>query len=162
MSRLKELTDYKNKIIQRLVGNQNICKAVFYQNRDFLDKPDIDYAEKGLIYSNIFPFDFIPTTNEELKIMKTYITLSVTDYKKARNTEFRAGNIFINAFTHKNLYLTDYGFLRIDYLISEIDQLLSDERGIGIGKLEFIGMKEYKINNDLLGSYLQYRPIDFS
>ncbi|MNZ99586.1 hypothetical protein D3C78_1189180 [compost metagenome] len=160
MSRLKELTDYKNTIVQRLVGNQEICKAVFYQNSDFLEQPDVDYT--NLLYSNIYPYDFVPSTDEMLSIMKTYIALSVTDYRKASGAQFKAGNVFVRVFTHKNLYRTDYDFLRVDYLVSKIDELLSGERGIGIGKLEFVGMKEYSINSDYMGTYLHYRPVDFS
>lgn len=162
MSRLKELTDYKNTILIRLVGNQDICKAVFYQNQNFLEQPDVDYKEVGLIHSNIYPYDFIPSTAEELKDTKTYITLSVTDYRKASGNQFRAGNVFVKVFAHKTLFRTSYDFLRVDFIVSKIEELLGGKRGIGIGELEFIGMKEYQVNGDYLGTYLHYRPVDFS
>lgn len=161
MSRLKELTSYKNTILQRLVSDQEVCKAVFYQHSNFLEQPDIDDYD-DILYSNIYPYDFLPTTAEELATKKTYITMSVTDYRPASGSRFRAGNIFIKVFTHKDLYQTDYGYLRVDYLISAIDELFSSERGIGIGKLGFMGMKEFQINGDYLGTYLHYRPVDFN
>ncbi|ALS22308.1 hypothetical protein [Paenibacillus naphthalenovorans] len=159
MSRLKELTKYKNTIIERLVGNQNICKAVFYQDRSFLEKPDV--APEQLLYENIYPYNYIPENADNLSVAKTYITISITDYRKAGSIKFKAGNIFINVITHKDLFRTDYGFLRTDYLISEIDDLFEGKRGVGIGTLEFMGAKEITINEQYMGAYLHYRPVDF-
>lgn len=159
MSRLKELTEYKNTIITRILESQNILKAVHYRNSDFLDKENIEDYDK-VLFSNIYPFNYIPTTEEELKEKKIYITISVTDYRKAGSVHFNAGNIFIYTFMHKDLFRTDYGFLRTDYIISEIHDLMDQKRDIGMGKLEFVGMKEVGINNDYQGAVLQYRPVD--
>jgi hypothetical protein len=162
MSRLRELSEYKNTIIQRLVGNMNILKAVYYQNENFLEQPDV--STDKVLYSNIFPYNFIPSTDEELRTMKTYITLSISDYKKAGGPQFKAGNIFINVFTHKNLFRTNYGVLRVDYIISEVDEIMNSKRGLGLGQLEFVGMKDSYFTSDYnyLGSTLHYRPVDFN
>lgn len=160
MSRLREISQYKNTILQRLVENQNICKAVYYQEINYLEQPEV--AIDQVLYNNIFPFPFIPTSDSELKIKKTYITLTLSNYQKAGSVQFKAGNIFINAYTHKDLFRTNYNCLRIDYLISEIDEMLNGDRGIGIGKLEFVGLKDSYFATDYLGSTLQYRPVDFN
>lgn len=157
MSRLKELTEYKNTIIERLVGNQNVCKAVYYQDRNFLDKPDV--SPDQLIYENIYPYNFVLTSEESLKIKKTYITLSLTDFRSAGGVFFKAGYINIGVFCHKDLFRTDYGFLRTDFLVSEIDEMLNSKRGIGIGELQFVGMRELMINESYIGNTIQYRPV---
>ncbi|OME41416.1 hypothetical protein [Paenibacillus odorifer] len=161
MSGFKKITEYKNTLIQRILSKENILKAIYYQDKSFLEKESVEFDK--IIYSNVFPFDFIPTNESELKEIRTYVTLSVTDYRPAgKGAIYRAGSVIVRIFTHKDLFQTDYGHTRVDYLASEVDEQLSDERGVGIGKLEFVGMKEYVVNNEYQGVYLQYRPIDFS
>jgi len=165
VSALKELTDYRNTIIQRIVGNQSIVKALYYNDIDFLDKPDLDSKtiKSKLLFSNIFPFNFIPTSDEELKLAKSYITISITDVKPTqRGVKFNSGSIFVSILLHRDSFKTDYGYLRSDFLISEVHDLLNQQEGIGMGKLEFKGMREYSINADYHGNILHYRPVDFN
>jgi len=136
-------------------------KAIYYQNSNFLEQPDIIDAS-SLVYSNIYPFNFVPSTDEELKTVKTYVTLSVTGYRPARSVSFNASTIIARIFMHKNLFRTDYGCLRTDYLASEIHDLLDKKDGIGIGKLEFSGADEFSIHPNYHGIWLKYSPKDWN
>ncbi|OME55387.1 hypothetical protein BSK59_12975 [Paenibacillus odorifer] len=159
MSRLKELTEFKNTIIQRIVSNQDILKAVYYRDQNFLNQPNVD--NESVLYKNIFPYNFIPSSPEEVGQVKTYITLSITDYKPVGGSRFRAGSVYIYTFSHKSLFKVDLptGDLRVDFIVAGLDEMLSDKRGIGIGELEFVGMKEYIVNQDYQGYVLHYRPV---
>lgn len=156
MSRLSELTDYRNIIITRLTSDQEILKAVYHNHLNFLSMPDV--LVEDVMYKNIFPFYYVPGIDEK---MKSYINISLTDYRKAGNVKFKAGRILIYVITHKELFRTDYGCLRTDYLVSKIDHLFDGKRGIGLGELEFMGMREVVINEHFLGNCLEYRPVDF-
>lgn len=161
MSRLKELTSYKNTIIDRICGNDDLLKAVYYTDEDYLSKDSVNVED--VLFRNIYPFDYTPSSDELLAVRSTYITLSITDYNKGGNGGFfNAGSIFVRVFAHKDLLKTAYPMLRVDYLISEIDELLNGQPGIGMGKLEFIGAKEFILNENYYGMYLHYRPVDFS
>lgn len=165
MSALKELTDYKNTIIERLIGNQNLIKALYYSHSNYEEQPDLSVSEimSKVLYSNIFPFNFIPTSKEELETVKGYLTISVTDIRPTkRGVHFNSGSIYLFVYMHKNMFKTDYGYLRTDFIASEIHGLLNQKSGIGIGKLEFLGMKETSINSDFHGIILHYRPVEFN
>jgi len=159
ISRLQDLSKDKMTIIERILSSQGICKALKYTSSNFLDQPDIvDPSE--LIMDKIYPYYRIPETSSEAS---SYILFSFRNYRLTKGgNKFKSGLIQIFAITHKSLITTDYGFLRYDYIISEIDKLMNDVRGIGIGKLEFDKMDEIYINNDYLGSYIAYKPYEWN
>jgi len=165
MSALRELTEYKNTIVERIIKNQNLVKALYYSHSNYEEQPDLSFDEikNKVLYSNIFPFNFIPTGKDELKNVKGYLTISVTDIRPTKNgVHFNSGSIFISVYIHKDMFRTDYGYLRTDFIASEIHELLNQKSGIGIGKLEFKGMREASINSDYHGVILHYRPVEFN
>lgn len=165
MSALKELTDYKNTIIERIVGNQNVIKALYYSHSDYESQPDLSVEEimDKVLYSNIFPFNFIPTTDEELKTIKGYLTFTVSDITpSSKGFVFNSGSIYFSVYLHKDMFRTDYGHLRSDFLASSIFELFNQQRGIGIGKLEFKNMRETSINSNFHGFIMQFKSTDFS
>lgn len=157
ISRLQDLSKDKNTVLERILSNQDICKAVKYPVRDFLDQPDVENPF-DLIYDNIFPHFFIPETVKE---EKTFITLSFRRYRPVKSA-YKSGLLFINVFTHQNLYRTNYGFLRTDFIISEIDKLVNSKEGIGVGKPEFYDMDEMYINNLYSGLSIGYKLYEFN
>ncbi|WP_251035361.1 hypothetical protein [Paenibacillus sp. ISL-20] len=152
MTRLGNLGVDKTTIMYRLADSIDLCKALYYNEPNFLDQPDI--ADTGeLFYNNIFPFSRIPSLAEE---GKSYLTMSFRDFKKVNN-RFKSGYIYLHAFTHAKLIRTDHGFLRYDFIISEIDKLMNEQRGLGIGKTEFYKMDEYYVNEQYMGMYVAYK-----
>ncbi|GAA4880624.1 hypothetical protein GCM10023310_71060 [Paenibacillus vulneris] len=157
MARLQELNEYKFTIINRLLESEDLCKALHYADTDFRNKETIA-DPSSLVYTNIFPHRFIPDLNET---KQTYITVHFRRFQLANNG-FKNGLICINIFTHRDLFKTDYGCTRIDYLLNKIDELFNQKRGVGIGKLEFHEMDEIAINDKYQGAFICYKPIDFN
>jgi len=124
----------------KLTDSQDLCKALYYSDSNFLDMPDIEDTTV-LFYDKIFPYNRIPDLSDT---KESYITMSFRDYRKTSNHLFKSGFIYIYAFTHKDLVRTDHGFLRFDFMLSEIEKTLNNYRGIGFGKLEFSKMDEYR------------------
>lgn len=165
MSNLSQLSTYRNTIINRIIQNQGIIKALYYNNSNFLDKPDVTMNEiaKDIMYSYIYPFNFIPSSSEELKNAKGYLTISIPSViPVSRNVYFNKGEICISVYLHKDMFKTDYGFIRTDYLAQEIHQIFNGARDIGMGELEFMGYKEAPLNADYHGFLLKYKPVDFN
>jgi len=131
-------------------------KALAYDVPDYLDQPALENPE-DLVYNRLYPFRYIPDTSKE---MKTYIVLSFDDYR-TKNGSFKSGKVTFNVFTHHSLQRTSYGKLRPDFIIEEIHKLISDSRGLGIGKAEFQRMNGLSINSDYHGSYIEYKVYDF-
>ncbi|MGM1044880.1 MAG: hypothetical protein ACQEXX_01900 [Bacillota bacterium] len=158
MSQLEDLSKDKFTALDRILNHQNIMKAVVNDKLNFLDSDDIENPE-DYIFDRIFPHRFIPKTSEK---QKTYITLSFGDYRSVKGGAFKSGKITFSVFTHQDLFRTDYGVLRTDYIISEIEQLMNSKRGIGIGKTEFFKMDELSLNSEYHGSYIAYKIFEFN
>ncbi|QWU14436.1 hypothetical protein SAMN04487895_101748 [Paenibacillus sophorae] len=157
MSFLKEITEYKKTVIKRLINDNGLCKAIFYNDEDFLDREDVIHTD-DLIYNNVYPHRFIP---EVTSTAKTYITVSCTDYRPSGNS-FKNGMLNIYMFTHRDLFKTDYGYTRMDYVMTKVEELINGERGIGVGELGFGGLNEYIVNEKFQGYVLTYRLVDFN
>jgi hypothetical protein len=157
MAKLKEISEYKNTVIEKLLETDEIVKALYYENENYLEQPTLD-DPSILVYENIFPYRFIPDTNTE---RKTFLTVSCRKIKKVNNA-FKAGFLTLAVFTHKELFKTNYGETRVDKVMSLIDEIFNSSRGIGIGKLEFVEMDELIVNDKYMGAYISYKPIDFN
>lgn len=159
MARFKELSQYKQSIILRLLQSQDICKAIYYQQQNFLEMGNIE-DPTTLIYNNIFPHSFVPSVDDQAK---TYLAVHFNRFRNI-NGSFKSGLIYISVFSHRTLFKTDYGTTRIDFLLNKIDEVLNGFRGIGIGKLEFYEMDEFTVHNanTYSGAYIAYKPVDFN
>jgi hypothetical protein len=159
LARFKELGQYKQSIVLKLIQSQEICKAIHYQQENFLDLDDID-DPTALIYKNIFPHSFVPTVTDQAK---TYLAVHFSRFRNI-NGSFKSGIIYVSVFSHRTLFKTDYGTTRIDFLLNKIDESLNEYRGIGIGKLEFYEMDEFTVHNanTYSGAYIAYKPVDFN
>jgi hypothetical protein len=156
MARLDELSKYKVTIMSRIIEDQDLCKAIYYTDNDFLSKPNID--PYSLLYENIFPYRIIP--EEVQDVSKTYVNLSFQRFRSVNNA-FKSGYIYVYILCHVGALRTSYGKIRYDYIANKIDNMLNQERGIGLGKLEFHEMNELIINNKYIGLSLCYESVDF-
>ena len=162
MARLEEISQYKYKILNKIIDNEKIVKCLYFnkeEDTDFLDKQlPTDFNKLTLLYKNIFPYSFVPDIQTETA---SFITLTFNNFKLV-NGFFKSGNLIVNAFVHKSLIRTDYSFLRTDFLINQIDEIMNETRDLGIGKLQFSGMGEYPVNASFIGSWIKYENYDFN
>jgi hypothetical protein len=155
MSGFKNLAEDKLIVLDKIFSSQEILKALTYNEMNFLDQPDV--SPEDVLFDRVFPHRFIPKTSEK---KKTYIAISFERYLPIKNA-FRSGLIKFNVFTHQDLFRTDYGYLRTDYIIMKLDELFNGERGLGIGKVEFSEMDALSVNTDYHGSYITFKVRDF-
>ena len=159
MSRFKELSKQKFLLLDSLLTDQELIKAVVYDTPDFLYREDIDYEKaQSYVFNRVYPQRFIAGTPSEIK---TYLTISFEDYRPI-NGYFKSGRIRISAFTHHTLYSSIDGFLRIDLIMERIDELLNSQRKLGIGKMEFSERNPLTVTTDYHGEYIIYRIVDFN
>lgn len=157
MAYLGELSKYKEIAIGKLLSDMDLCKAVYYNEQNFLEQENID--DTGvLVYENIFPYRFIPDTQTE---MKTFITLTFGRVE-GMNNSFKIGKFHFNVFTHRDLFKTDYGSTRVDYIVSKIDKMFNYKNTLGIGKLKFGHLDEIAVNDKFIGVSICYVPVEFN
>jgi hypothetical protein len=143
--------------MRELIFSDEISKALYYNESNFLDQPSLE-DPVVLRYNHIYPYRKVPKVDEN---MKTYITLRCGNFKKVGN-KFKSGLITFYVFTHVDLMPTDYGFLRVDYIINKIDEIFNETRDFGIGKLEFDSMDEFDINESYTGTWIRFKVMNFN
>jgi len=134
-----------------------LCKAIYYNETDYLEQPDIA-DPSTLLYQRLFPHDYIPIIQDE---MKTYVTLQLTEFTPVGQS-FKSGFVQFHIFAHQDLFRTDYGELRTDYIVRKIDQLLNQSDEVGIGVLQFHAMNPYRLNESYSGYVLMYKTYEFN
>jgi len=158
MARFSELSTNKTTILLKFIEDENILKCLVNNESNFLDiSLPVGFDPTSLIYSQIYPYKFIPTTETEAK---TFITMSFNYKSNRQGTLFKNGSIYFYIITHNSLIRTDYGVLRYDYLVNQIDELLNSSTNIGIGQLPFYDMGDFSVNENYSGTYLAYKTLE--
>jgi len=141
----------------KLIENPNIVKCLVNNEDNFLDVPLLgDFDVSSLIYNQIFPWRFVP---KPLETANTFITMKFS--YKPKGVTFKNSTIFFYIITHNSLLTTDYGTLRCDFLVNEIDKVFNSSRDLGLGKLEFYDMDEILVNENYSGISLAYKSTEF-
>ena len=155
MSRLADITTHKNTILQALINDDNIVKALGTDTVDFLDQPSIS-DPRDLLFNNIFPYCYVAENQED---QKSYITIMFR-YKKSGRA-FKVGSIGFYIFAHHDLLKTSYPHMRTDFIVNQIDELFHETTTLGIGRLQFNKMEDIKVSKYHSGTYLEYTNMDF-
>ena len=156
MSRFSEFPKHKVKILQTLLSDEKLVKAVGSNSMNF--ESVIIENPYDLLYKNIFPFMKIPNVSDE---QRTYITMRFSNFKLV-NGYFKDGDIIIYIFTHQDLMRTNYGVLRTDYILNRVDELFNKSNDFGIGRLNFRAFNEIDINDTYGGVWVSYNVVDFN
>ncbi len=151
--RMDEITKHRTTIMQKLLADEELIKAVYYPDSDYLDKQKPNAGL--LVYRNIFPYRYVPTTTEEAR---TYITMSIS-YRKS-GAYFKVGSITLFVFCNQSIMPTDYGFLRVDHIVSRIDTIMNKSNAFGIGRLELEAVDEMVVEGKMPGMYIRYKTVD--
>jgi len=158
MGRFEELSTNKYLILSKLIKDENILKCLVNNESNFLDiSLPVSFDPTSLIYTQIFPYKFIPTIETKAK---TFITMSFSYKSNKQGTLFKNGSIYFYIITHNSLIRTNYGILRYDYLVNQIDELLNSSTNIGIGQLPFYDMGDFSVNDNYSGVYLAYKTLE--
>lgn len=157
ISRLRNLSPNKEEIINRIIGSPDLVKAIYYPNSDFLDQVDIKVPEE-LVGDNIYLKKRIPLDEET----KTFITIDITDFKPSSNPRFKRATVYIYVLIHNSLLSTDYGVLRMDYILSKIDDLFNDKRGVGDFRLKFKSIRDVSVNTSYEGKFISFDYLEFN
>lgn len=151
---------YKNTIINTLLKNDKIVKALNYDFPNFLELGEVENPS-NLVYQNIFPYKHVPKIQEDAK---TFITMSFAiQWDKKNKQTLRGVDLYIYVFTHQNLQKTEYGAVRTDFIVNEIDKELNGSKCFGVGKLFLSEMFEYQMaESEYNGHTLKYETIDLN
>ena len=141
MAYLEEIPEYKDDILKIFIQKENI--VTYIDNKNCLP---ID-----LIGENIFPYPYIPQTQDEVKV---YICLDIY-VPRTRDKLIKDVQIVINVFAHKDKSLHK-GKSRVDLLSIEIDKIMNGNYNFGIDAMELISVLPYNPNVNYYGKQFIY------
>lgn len=148
---LQEFYDYKNRLMKDLCSNLEIVKLV-------TGDANPKVPNKNLPYTQIFPFQFIPETENDAR---TFICFDV-DIVNVPNKTFYKPVIYIWIIAHKSNMRTASQGCRTDAISCEIDHMLNGNRNYGQGELMLGPVTRFNPNTDFLGRQLIYTTRDFN
>lgn len=161
MNSTKNLFDYKTKAINKILQNDNIIKALIDDAPQFLDNLDTNILTQNyrdnLLYKQVYPY--LPVTSV-FKDAKSYITLSLGIFKSSEYA-ILSGQLRINVICHMDLIQTENG-QRHGFIANEIDNMMFNTNGFGIGKLGDKRIEEIIVGSDHIGVAMQYNITDFA
>lgn len=133
-----EIGEFKLTLIRKLIGNNEIFKLLDPNGE--LEYPD------DLIYENIFPYNRMPDTEQEVK---TYVTLQVNAVSlPKRNDITRNVAIVVRVYTHAQLMrVPGNNSDRIDLLSAKIDEILNESNDFGIGYVQLESNTEHVLDS---------------
>lgn len=148
---LEEFYDYKNQLIGDLLTNPDIVRLLD-DNCSATDNP------KKLVYSQVFPFEYIPDTVEH---GQTFICCDV-DIQKSVNKTFLQPVIYVWVFSHKSKLCLQEGGVRTDKICSEIAKTINGSRFYGLGELDLYSAKRFAPITDYQGKVLTFHAKEFN
>lgn len=132
---------------------------------DCLDKDNQEYAKtvKKLSLADLKEEGYIKivpkiTFGEHEKV-KSYIIINIDDFGRTTNDEFRDCIISFDILCHTDEWDLGGFALRPIKIAGYIDGILNNTKLSGIGRLEFLGLKELLLDENLSGYTLTYRAV---
>ena len=151
LSGLDELFDYKNKLMEDMLTNETIIRLLD-------DDCKIVKSPGALVYTQVFPFEFVPDVVEH---GQTFICCEV-DIKDVVDKTFLIPAIYIWVFTHKSKLRLSEGGVRTDKLCSEIVKTINGSRYYGLGELDLYSAKRFSPIANYQGRILTFYAKDFN
>lgn len=152
MSRSREITEYKRKIMSAILNNEDIINAIGEQG------VTIDNADE-LINLCIFDYNRIPSVQE---VARTYITIQVNVPRIEKGNVWREVVAVIRVIVHNDkMDLTGKGN-RMDYISSLLDELFSGREDFGFGTMLITSNVEGAINEKFLARTMTYSVNDLN
>lgn len=127
----KELGKNLQEMMKRLIANQNLCKLIYYTDKDPLNQPDIDGS---LLINNgitVIP-KYNPVEEANAQIILTLQNANKID----SNTEFRYINFIFYVYVPITQWAIKNENLRPFLILQEIENSLNGKNINGLGTLK--------------------------
>lgn len=134
----REIGQIKYDILLKFLDNPSFVSLVDANH-------EAEYPE-DLMYVNLFPYGRIPNTEQEVRVYVT-VTVNVPSINR-KNDLIRDISIKIRVYAHENLMrVPGEKATRIDLISSEIDSMLNETYGFGIGYVTLVSNTEHTLDS---------------
>lgn len=130
-----EIGENLQKIVVRLMANNNLVNLLYYTDRDPLSQPHLtDEQKRDLVYEKLIKIVPVLEPRED---EKSVVAITVTNGNKfGGNTEFRNVKISIEIFVPTSVWIFRNTNLRPFAILGEIQNSLDGKSINGLGKIE--------------------------
>ena len=131
----REIGENLQKIVRRLMANDNLVNLLYYSNKDPLNSPPLTQEEKNeKIFEKLIKI--VPRVGPK-ETAQSIISIRVIDgTKMGANTEFRRIKIGIEVFVPLTQWIIKDTNLRPFAILGEIEESLEGKTINGLGKIE--------------------------
>ncbi len=145
-------------IVQKLIGNENLKRLLYYPVKDALSRPKLSTEESiGLMNKNIRVSPRLPLDED----IQSYVLINFDNFTpNKKNPEFRDNIITFDIICHIDAWSLENYQLRPYMIMGEIDGMLTGNKLNGIGKVDFISANQLLLSKDLAGFSLMYRVVN--
>jgi hypothetical protein len=153
------IREWKNIIMSELQNDSEIVQALGLDSGE---------DEESLVYTRLFPFYFLPDTQEDVK---TYILVEIDIHgnRNSRNmSEYNAYAYPVITFTilsHQwdiRMKKSGISAVRTDYIAELIDNKYNGRSGFGIGKIQLSSSTAGNLNEKYKFRQLVFQCLDFN
>ena len=136
--------------------NKNLCKMLYYTDRDALDRPNLTEEQRlGMFGKQI---KIVPKLYVDGSVL-AYVIISFDNFTPSANPQFRDNIITFDIVCHfDQWHLKDFQ-LRPYRIAAEIDSMFNEQHLTGIGELHFMGANQIILNDEFAGLTLMYEAI---
>ena len=143
-------------ITEWMMKNKNLCKILYYTDRDALDRPALTEEQRvGLFGKQI---KIVPKLYVDGSVL-AYVIISMDNFTRSENPEFRDNIISFDIVCHFDQWQLKDFQLRPYRIAAEIDSMFDNKRLTGIGELHFMGANQIILNDEFAGLTLMYEAI---
>jgi len=136
--------------------NKNLCKMLYYTDRDALDRPALSSAQKADLFGK--QIKIVPKLYVDGSVL-AYVIISMDNFTRSANPEFRDNIISFDIVCHFDQWQLKDFQLRPYRIAAEIDSMFDNKRLTGIGELHFMGANQIILNDEFAGLTLMYEAI---
>lgn len=143
-------------ITEWMMKNKNLCKMLYYTDRDALDRPALSSAQKADLFGK--QIKIVPKLYVDGSVL-AYVIISMDNFTRSANPEFRDNIISFDIVCHFDQWQLKDFQLRPYRIAAEIDSMFDNKRLTGIGELHFVGANQIILNDEFAGLTLMYEAI---
>ena len=143
-------------ITEWMLKNKNLCKILYYTDRDALDRPNLTEEQRVSLFGK--QIKIVPKLYVDGSVL-AYVIISMDNFTRSENPEFRDNIISFDIICHFDQWQLKDFQLRPYRIAAEIDSMFDNKRLTGIGELHFMGANQVILNDEFAGLTLMYEAI---
>lgn len=161
---IMQITEWKQRMMEELINDQQLCKLLKYNSEDALSRPDLTEDERyDLVGDRILPTRYTPNVQMEQQSMVGLSVGGFVPQESYHNWSFKyvMGYIYFYVLTDVKIMQTERG-QRQDLILARIYDIFQDSEKYGMGHVQEGSLDELWEHNNKYGGYvLMMRVVDF-